>query len=135
MRRLSATFGILVALAAQSAAQDLRGVVRDSASKIPIPGAVVITLGPDARVFARTVTDEKGAFTIPRNQSASVVRFLRFGFRPHDVAIARDAGQSLTMDVGMSLLPTLLDKVTAVANASCPRRGDADVAFGFWEQT
>lgn len=132
--RVAAALALVVLLTARALAQDVRGTVRDSASQVPIPGVVVETLGADARMFARTVTDDHGTFVLPRAAAATVVRVLRIGFRPRDVALPAGAGQSLTLDISMAVLPRLLERVVSIANPLCPRRSDADVAFGLWQQ-
>jgi hypothetical protein len=66
-----------------AAAQELRGVVRDSASQLPIPGAVVALQDSVATTLARTTTNERGQFQVVLlGDSVRRVRVVRLGFRP-----------------------------------------------------
>ena len=89
---------LLVALAGASAprvqAQPLpilRGAVRDSASGVAVPGAVVLALGARGDTVARTVTREDGRFAVPLARPAARIQALRLGYRPQGTALPRIA--------------------------------------------
>lgn len=119
-------------LASGTPAQGLRGVVRDSISRRPIPGAVVLLLGARGDTIARTLTDPEGAYRFAAGKPpATTIRFVRIGFLPRD---RRLSGPEDRLDVGMLRLPTLLHSVNVRAPARCGRRADQAIAFGLWEQ-
>ena len=133
----------LVALATASAlasgavqyahAQEVRGTVRESANRLPIPGAVITLLDAGGRALGRNITDEQGRYRIIVSPNTTQLRFLRIGFRPATVPLVRKGGAVDTVDVLMTTLPTMLEPMTVSANG-CPRRDDAGQALGLLEQ-
>ncbi|HVZ78712.1 MAG TPA: carboxypeptidase regulatory-like domain-containing protein, partial [Gemmatimonadaceae bacterium] len=88
MRR--ATISLLLALLPiAAAAQQVRGVVRDSVSGVPIVAAVVTTEGSTPAV--RTLTDGDGRFTLDLPATVTRLRVLRIGFSPRVVEVPGDA--------------------------------------------
>lgn len=117
-------------------AQQLRGIVRDSASGLPIPGAVVTLVDTTATAGARTVTNEHGEFraTLAGNGIRSA-RLVRLGFRPADVRLPEPVNGVVRMDVGMVAIPISLQPVSVTAAGSrCPRRRDRMAALALLEQ-
>src|SRR5574338_658465 len=94
-------------------AQQLRGIVRDSASGLPIPGAVVTLVDTTATAGARTVTNEHGEFraTLAGNGIRSA-RLVRLGFRPADVRLPEPVNGVVRMDVVMVAIPISLQPVS-----------------------
>lgn len=119
------------ALAAPAGAQVLRGMVTDSMSRQPVPGAVVTVLGATNVVLARAITSDRGAFAVPLPDSAARLRVVRIGFRPRELAAPQTPAQGL--DIRMDRIPTLIEPVRVDA-VQCPRRADSDRALGLWEQ-
>src|SRR6185503_14589579 len=131
---------IVAALAvapAVAAGQELRGVVRDSASRLPIPGAVVTLQDSGAAPLARTITNERGAFrAILLGSGVRRVRVVRLGFRPTTARLPEPVDGVIRLDmemtpISMSLTPV---QVTVGQAARCPNRGDRLVALGVLEQ-
>lgn len=126
---------LCAAMAPATGAQGVRGVVRDSASRIPVVGAVVLLLGQRGDTLARALTDLGGGFAFAppaAGGTARSVRVLRIGYAPRDRSLtARDGA---AMEIALRRLPTLIQAVNIRAPARCPRRGDRAVAFGLWEQ-
>jgi hypothetical protein len=114
-------------------AQELRGTVRDAASRQPIPGAVITLLDARGSALGRNITDERGRYRIAVPSEAFGLRFVRIGFRPFTATVPRSGRAIDTLDVAMTSLPTMLDPVTVRANA-CPTRSDAGAALGLLEQ-
>jgi hypothetical protein len=115
-------------------AQQLRGVVRDSASGTGIPGAVVYAYGDARAVVGRALTDDLGRYRILLTGPARSARAMRIGFRPREVSLAPSGGD-FTADIPLAIIPTLLERVQVVADPSgCPRRGDRDELAGLLEQ-
>jgi hypothetical protein len=114
-------------------AQELRGTVRDAASRQPIPGAVITLFDARGDALGRNITDQGGRYRIVVPSQASTLRFVRIGFRPFTANIPRSGAAIDTLDVAMTSLPTILDPVSVRANA-CPERADAGPALGLLEQ-
>jgi hypothetical protein len=114
-------------------AQEVRGTVRERASRQPIRGAVITLLDTGGRALGRNITDEQGRYRISVSPNTTQLRFLRIGFRPATVPLVRRGGAVDTVDVFMTTLPTMLEPMTVSANG-CPRRDDAGQALGLLEQ-
>ena len=127
---------VALTLSRALSAQQLRGVVRDSASGLPIPGAVVSLLDSAATVAARAMTNERGQFqaTLLGNGVRSV-RFVRLGFRPAEARVPSAQNGVISMDVVMVAIPMSLQPVSVTATGSkCPRRRDRTLALALLEQ-
>jgi hypothetical protein len=119
----------------RAAAQELRGVVRDSASRLPIPGAVVTLQDSTAAPVARTITNERGQFrAVLLGGGVRRVRVIRLGFRPAVVTLPEPTDGVIRVDVVMASVSMSLTPVQVNAGPSCPRRGDRAVALGVLEQ-
>ena len=75
-------FGLFL-VAAPLEAQQLRGTVTDSASRLSIPGAVVTTLDSAGGIGRRSVTDERGTYVVTTPPATRRLRIVRLGFRPN----------------------------------------------------
>jgi Carboxypeptidase regulatory-like domain len=124
---------LLVALRS-SAAQSLLGVVRDSASRQPVPGAVVSLLDSARAPIARELTNENGEYRLRLVRPAQSVRVVRIGFSPSEAAIQRPVAGDLRLDIALVSLPSMLRAVRVLANSHCPARADRGTAMGLWEQ-
>ena len=114
MRRGRATatgFALLIGALAfprGAGAQELRGVVRDSVSRLAIPGAVVTLLDSATALAARTITNERGEFrAILRADGVRRVRVVRLGFRPAEVAVPRGRDGTIQLDITLVALPSM----------------------------
>jgi hypothetical protein len=124
--------GILTA-ASTAAAQEVRGVVLDSASRQPIGGAVVVLLDANLRDVGRLVASSAGTFTLRSSIPATRLRVLRLGFRPREVALPTSSNAP-RFEILMTALPTLLEPQRVVEQSKCPRRADYAASFALWEQ-
>jgi len=132
LARAGFVLGFFVALPSVEA-QELRGTVRDAASRQPIPGAVITLFDSRGSALGRNITDESGRYRIVVPSQAATLRFVRIGFRPFTANVPRSGAAIDTLDVAMTSLPTMLDPVSVRANA-CPARPDAGSALGLLEQ-
>ena len=132
LARVWLAFAILLAVRPVRA-QELRGTVRDAASRQPIPGAVITLLDARGAALGRNITDERGRYRIVVPSEAVTLRFVRIGFRPFIAQMPRSGAAIDTLDVAMTSLPTMLDPISVRANA-CPTRSDAGPALGLLEQ-
>ena len=126
---------MLGAAALPARAQDLRGVVRDSATRAPIPGAVVTLLDNAGSVGGRTITDARGEFRARLlGDGARRVRVVRLGFRPREARLPAARDDIVRVDVVMTAIPMAMQSVHVAAGPSCPRRADRGLALSVLEQ-
>lgn len=114
-------------------AQELRGAVRDSASRNAIPGAVLQLLDSVGNALGRSSTNERGEFRIVLSPAVRRVRVVRLGFRPRTLNVPVMAGGSARLEVMMESLPTMLATQKVVSDL-CPRRSDQGAAASLLEQ-
>lgn len=133
MRRRRRDLLCVAALATARAAhaQDVRGVVRDSASRTPISGAVVSLVSALDSALASARTDVAGAFTlsIAAAPNDAHLRIAKVGFTPRDVALSAGAAP---IDVALVRLPPRLDSVVVTANAGCRPGDNSPVVERLW---
>ena len=133
LARALLALGVVLGARVPLQAQELRGTVRDAASRQPIPGAVITLLDTRGTAFGRNITDEQGRYRIVVPADAVTLRFVRIGFRPFTAKVPRSGAAIDTLDIAMASLPTMLAPVSVRANA-CPIRSDAGPALGLLEQ-
>jgi hypothetical protein len=139
MRRVSqwmcsVAIGCLIAGPATSAnAQQMRGIVSDSASRRPIPGAVLILLDSTGATLGRNITNERGEFVLAGAAQARRVRLQRIGFRLREVTIPPAVNGVAEINVAMIAIPTFLEPVRVTAS-QCARRSDHGSAITLLEQ-
>ncbi|MEO8335964.1 MAG: carboxypeptidase-like regulatory domain-containing protein [bacterium] len=115
-------------------AQELRGVVVDSATRRPIAGAVLVVLDATGSTLARNITNERGVYRVALPERAHQVRALRIGYRLRDMPLPDRTGDITELTVAMIAIPSLLEPMTVSAAASCPRRSDVAAAYSLLEQ-
>jgi hypothetical protein len=131
------TLSVIVAAtaASEACAQTLRGTVRDSASGVPIPGAVVTLLDSAGGVAARTTTDEGGQFrAVLIGNGVRAVRVVRLGFRPRTITLPVARDDVIRVEVPMTSIPMSMQSVNVTAGPGCPRRPDRQLALAVLEQ-
>jgi len=137
-RALVIAAGLLLALATATQSmegQELRGVVRDSSSRLPIPGAVVALLDSTATAVARTITNERGQFRVVLlSNTVRGLRVVRLGFRPARLRLPDPRDGVIQVEVTLSSISMALTPVQVVAGPSCPRRRDRPAAMAVLEQ-
>lgn len=134
MRRI-ALLCIALTLASQTArAQQIIGTVTDSASRQPIPGAVLQLLDSAGRTLGRNITNATGQYRIALTPPMRRLRVVRIGFRPREVAIPALTNGIARVDVVMTSIPTMLEAVRVTSGANCPRRDDRAAALSLLEQ-
>jgi hypothetical protein len=130
MIRVLASVAWLTLGASASHAQ-MRGSVRDSMSGLPIPGAVVFAVDVSGDQIARSVTTDRGEFSLRVSRAPRRLQVLRIGFRPRVVEVT--AAES-RVEIVMVAIPTLLQPISVFDQPNCPRRDDSPAAFALWEQ-
>jgi hypothetical protein len=109
--------------------QEVVGVVRDAVSGAPVAGAVVMLLGLDRDVMARTLTGTTGRFVLPRER-ARWFRMIRIGYFPYEIPLGQLGDTTLT--VHMRPLGDRLRPIAVRASAVCPTRRDQREALATW---
>jgi hypothetical protein len=112
-------------------AQQLRGVVRDSALAAPLPGAVVTLLDSAGGPVARTISDAAGRFVVASLGRGVRLRAVRIGYRPRDLTLAPGTD---TLEIAMIRLPPILAAVRVTDSELCPRANANGAALDLWEQ-
>jgi hypothetical protein len=123
----------LAAIARPAGAQQVTGVVRDSASREPVPSAVVRLFDPSGRELERTITGRDGRYRLDALSGGRQLRVVRIGFRPRTIPLPA-TGRDTTLDVVLVGLPTLLEAVNVDDQPQCSRRSDRAAALALWEQ-
>ncbi|MEP6763546.1 MAG: carboxypeptidase-like regulatory domain-containing protein [Gemmatimonadaceae bacterium] len=140
IRRLAFVVVATLALASHAQAQtrDLRGVVRDSASGQPIPGAVVLALDAVGTTLSRTLTNGRGEYRLQPPVATMLLRALRIGFRPTTERLPLVSANVLTMDLVLVTVPHALDAMLVTAEVTagrgCPLRADRAEAYALLQQ-
>ena len=106
-------------------AQAVNGIVRDSTTRLALAGAVVELLDQNGASLGRTLTSGTGSFTLTVDPKTDRLRLVRIGFRPRDIRVKPDSIIGTYVEIVMSRLPTMLDKVNVVAGAKCDQRTNA----------
>lgn len=125
---------LLFLITSLAQAQEVRGTVRDSASRQPIAGAVLLLMDSARSVIGRNISNERGEYRIALSGGVRRMRLLRIGFRQREVAIPPAVSGVSQLDVQMVAIPMLLEPVRVQVNAACPRRDDDAAAFALLEQ-
>ncbi|MEO5816484.1 MAG: carboxypeptidase regulatory-like domain-containing protein [Gemmatimonadaceae bacterium] len=126
---------LLITLCASPAgAQRITGIVRDTASRGSLSGAVVSTLDGQSQTLARTITDAAGRYSLERPASATHLRIVRIGFQPQVIALPQSMGTLQSLDVTMTKLVTLLSTVVVRDDRMCSSDQNRPAALSFWEQ-
>jgi len=114
-------------------AQQVRGIVSDSTSRRPIPGAVLILLDSTGTTLGRNITNERGEFVLAGAARARRLRLQRIGFRPREVTIPPAVNGVAEINLAMIAIPTFLEPVRVTAS-QCARRSDQGSALALLEQ-
>lgn len=116
------------------AAQSVRGTVTDSASRQPISGAVITLFDSAGTTLGRSIANERGEYRVASAGVAHSLRIVRIGFLPRQFQLADPAGVDRTIDIVLVTFKTTLAPVVVRDKSICPRRGDRETAFAFWDQ-
>ncbi|MEO9038010.1 MAG: carboxypeptidase-like regulatory domain-containing protein [Gemmatimonadaceae bacterium] len=118
-------------------AQQVRGTVGDSASRQPVPGAVLTLLDRNGSPIGRSISGKDGAYRISPSAGAraTTLHVVRIGFRPRDLSLPAPTDAVVVLNVLIAALPTMLEPVRVTDQPNCPARKDRAAAFSLWEQT
>jgi hypothetical protein len=112
-------------------AQTVRGIVQDSALRVPIAGASVALVSEAGTVLANGATQVNGVFTFYLQASVrpASLRVRKPGYRPVLVAIAPPFNNVV---VTMTRLPNTLDTVRVAANPGCRQNATTALGIALW---
>lgn len=130
----AAIIASLVAIACTAVAQSVTGTVRDSVSRRPVSGVVVMLLDSAGTTIVRNLTNERGEYRVLRGAAARTARFVRIGFTPRDLLLPQRDSTGTRLDVSMLALPNLIQAIHIRENSNCRVRTDRAQALGLWEQ-
>lgn len=131
--RGAVTLALALASTRPAGAQRVHGTLRDTTSAQPVLGAVVTLLDSAGAPLARTITDERGTYSLPLGVGRRRVRAIRIGYQPRELAVGR-ASEDVTLDFAMTRIPAMLSGVKVSGRPLCPGSGDHGLAFSLWEQ-
>jgi hypothetical protein len=134
VRRVLLVALLATAASSRAAAQELRVTVTDSASRRPLASVVLVFLDASGTSIGRNITNDRGQYSVTVSAAARRVRALRLGYRAREVSLPTVSNGRMQLDIAMLAIPALLEPVTVVAAASCPRRSDARAALALLEQ-
>jgi hypothetical protein len=116
-------------------AQRVKGTLHDSASTMPLNGAVVSVVDSTGAVTARAVVDGAGTFSLPLTAAAARLRVIRIGYRPRDVPLPSNRSHGdVSVVVSLSRIPPILETVRVSGTELCPGSTDRGAAFQLWDQ-
>jgi hypothetical protein len=140
LRRLALRVVALSALcapahsSARAQTMHVSGVVRDTATTAPLPGAVVAVLDSLRQSLGRTISDAAGRYSMVLPATATRLRVVRIGFQPRDIALPARREGSQPIDIWMTKVPTLLLAVSVSDDRLCSADRDRSAALSLWEQ-
>jgi hypothetical protein len=126
--------GLLLLPGRMLAQERAAGVVRDSASGAPIPGAVVTVTDSAGRVQRQVLTDGQGRFTVAIDGAWPGLRVIKLGFSPVELQGSGWHGNR-SLDIRMAPFAFVLEAVETKARSICQAdEGVAGVTASLWEQ-
>ena len=137
IRQLSALAMLLFSPFTVARAQIVAGTVRDSATGQPLSGVVVQLKDSSDSTLARSLSNERGTYSLTVAGMPASVQFRRLGFRPETKGFLVETAKTgkLQLNVAMVALPSMLSEIQVEANPRCSARSDRESARSLWEQT
>ena len=135
MRLPLAVFAVASITAAGARAQTVRGVLSDSVSRTPIPGAFVTLVDSQGTERVRTITNRGGEFRLSAPTPGTYrIRSKRIGLHPYvSPPLTLGAGESISYDALVVPIPVPLEQVVVAGERQCDVEGGASVA-ALWQE-
>ncbi len=128
---------MLLGMTSSIEAQDVFGTLRLGDAITPASGAIVVaTRVADQQVVARTITGERGTYTLRLGSDSFTLRVLRVGQRPFDLGtIQLRPGERIEMSATLANDPVVIQTMSTRVTSRCDVRpdGSATVALLFNE--
>ncbi|HKC39380.1 MAG TPA: carboxypeptidase-like regulatory domain-containing protein [Gemmatimonadales bacterium] len=126
---------LLLCAALPASAQTVRGLLTDSVSRSPLPGAFLTLVDDKGVERARVMTNQAGEFVLTAPAAGSYrLRSKRIGFRPYvSPALTLTAGGTSSYNVVVDPIPVALSQVVVQGERQCDVESGASVA-AVWEE-
>ena len=115
-------------------AQSVHGQVYRTSDRTAVAAAVVSVIDSMGGTSARTITDERGRYSVVLAEGSKRLHVVRIGLRPADARLSAGEPHDTTIDVAMDLVPALLDTVRVALNTVCPESPDRRAAAELLDQ-
>jgi len=116
------------------AAQVIRGTISDSASRLPIAGAVITLVDSAGTILRRNISNESGQYSVAYVRAARSLHVVRIGFQQRELQVPEAPNRDSAVDVIMAPFNASLGAIRVSDKLSCPRRADRAAALAFWDQ-
>lgn len=125
---------LLLLAAVPLRAQLYHGIVRDSMLRTPVAGVVISAIDSAGRSVGRTLSSQDGQYRLSVPAITAKLRLQRIGFRMRELPYRLSAEETVSLDLAMVPLPSLLDSVRVFGTAKCPKRRDNADAQALYDQ-
>jgi len=134
-KKLVLVLALSLLVVAPSAAQSVRGLLTDSLTSSPIPGAFVTMIDDQGNELARTITNAAGEFLLTASTPGRYrLRSKRIGFRPYVSApLTLQGGETISFKAVVHPIPVSLASVVVEGDRQCDVAGGASVA-AMWDE-
>ena len=125
---------LLVCAALPASAQTVRGLLTDSISRSPLPGAFLTLVDDKGVERARVMTNQAGEFVVTAPGAGSYrMRSKRIGFRPWVSPPLTLTGGTISYSAAIDPIPVALAQVVVQGERQCDVESGASVA-AVWEE-
>jgi len=126
---------LLLCAALPASAQTVRGLLTDSVSRTPLPGAFLTLVDASGVERARVMTNQAGEFVVTAPAAGSYrLRSKRIGFRPLVSApLTLGAGETISYNGAIDPIPIPLQTVVVAGERQCDVESGASTA-ALWDE-
>jgi hypothetical protein len=126
---------LLLFTALPAPAQTVRGLLTDSVSRSPLPGAFLTLVDDKGVERARVMTNQAGEFVVTAPAAGSYrLRSKRIGFRPLlSAPLTLRAGEAISYNGAIDPIPIPLQAVVVAGERQCDVESDASTA-ALWDE-
>jgi len=126
---------LLLCAALPASAQTVRGLLTDSVSRTPLPGAFLTLVDASGVERARVMTNQAGEFVVTAPAAGSYrLRSKRIGFRPLVSApLTLGAGATISYNAAIDPIPISLQTVVVAGERQCDVESGASTA-ALWDE-
>ena len=126
---------LLLFAALPASAQTVRGLLTDSVSRSPLPGAFLTLVDAQGVERARVMTNQAGEFVVTAPAAGSYrLRSKRIGFRPLVSApLPLGAGETVSYNASIDPIPIPLQTVVVAGERQCDVESGASTA-ALWDE-
>ncbi len=120
MRTLAVTL-LLFGASTGAAGQEVYGTLRASSNEAPVAGAIVLALrATDQSQLARTITGDRGTYSLRFEPDSVTLRVLRVGQRPFELGALRvNEGERIERSAVLPDAPVVIQTMTTRVSSRC----------------